>query len=164
MSGGSDSLSSFGFIRDEDAIIFPDDKSGSDHIWSVTTDAEIRNFPVTGASYTFAASEDCLTVASSADYVTYSCYDTKTGLKTGDVKIGGVNGTRNGNTVLTKNSAYVADQVSGANVIRIFKISDGTSTIKLLSGTNYVASVAASRNEQYLAAVTSGKIRIWKLQ
>ena len=164
MSGGSDSLSSFGFIRDEDAIIFPDDKSGSDHIWSVATDAEIRNFPVTGASYTFAASEDGLTVASSADYVTYSCYDTKTGLKAGDVKIGGNNGTRYGNTVLTKNSAYVADQVSGANVIRIFKISDGTSTIKLLSGTNYVASVAASRNEQYLAAVTSGKIRIWKLQ
>ena len=164
VSGTNDSMTVFGFIRNEDAIIFPDDKAGNDRIWSVATDAESRNFAVSGLSYTFIVSDDGLTVASSADYVTYSCYDTKTGSKSGDVKIGGVNGTRYGNPVMTKNNVYAADQVNGANVIRIFKISDGTSTIKLLSATNYVASLAASRNEQVLAAASAGRIRIWKLQ
>ncbi|MDP4219994.1 MAG: hypothetical protein Q8916_11205 [Bacteroidota bacterium] len=164
ITGNSDSISTFGLIRDEDAIVFPDDAKGLNRVWSVSTDAEIRNFSVAGNSYTFVSSDEGSSVASSADYLTYSCYDTKTGQKTGDIKIGGINGKRYGNPTLTKNNFYVADQVTGADVVRIFKISDGTSTVKLLSGTNYVSSVAASRNEQFLAAVTSGKIRIWQLK
>jgi WD40 repeat protein len=165
-TGMTDSVMAFGFDRDENAIVYPDIKTnGLAHVWSIPGNAELRNFPIAGGSYSFLSSEDGLTVASSADYKTYSFYDTKTGQKTGnDVNTAGANSTRYGNLILTKNNAYIADQVDSANVIRVFKIADGTSTIKIFSGSNYVASVTASRNEKNLAAVSNGILRIWTLQ
>jgi hypothetical protein len=160
----SDSIGSFGLINDENAIVFPDRKTtGTDRVWSVATDGELRNFSVIGTSFTFAASEDALTVASSTDYSSYTCYDVKTGQSRGIVNIAGSKG-RYGGLTLTKNNGYAIDQVNGAYVIRVIKISDGTSTIKLLPASSTALSVAASRNEQYLAAATTTKIRVWKLQ
>jgi hypothetical protein len=167
ISNLSDSIGSFGLIHDENSIVYPDDKSSlSAHVWSALSDAELRSFPITGSLYTFTASEDGLTVALSSDYKNYSCYDTKAATKLGDISVFGANGARYGNVSFTKGHAYTADEVSGAMVIRMIKISDGTSRVKLLAGSanKSINGIAASRNEQYLAAASSDKIRIWKLQ
>ncbi|MEP7234402.1 MAG: carboxypeptidase-like regulatory domain-containing protein [Ignavibacteriota bacterium] len=159
----NDSAGGFGFIRDEDAVIFPDDKSTmSAHVWSVATDAESRNFAMTGYSYTFSSSAEGLTVAASSNYTDFDCYDSKTGLKSGAISLGTT--SRYGPITLTKNYGYSSVQSGGAMVIKISKISDGTSVLKLLPTGSSVSNIAASRNEQYVAAATSDKIRIWKLQ
>lgn len=161
----NDSVYSFGYDRDENAIIYADTKNaGIDRVWSIASNSEIRNFTVAGSPYSFFSSEDGLTVVATNDYKLYSCYATKTGVISGKATIGGTNGTRYGNPILTKNNIYVVDQVSGANVVRVIKIADGSSMVKLLSGTNYVAGIAASRNEHVLAASSNSTIRIWQLQ
>ncbi len=160
-----DSNPTFGFDRNENAVVYSDSKTnGSVHVWGMAGNSELRNFPVVGNANAFLASEDGLTIASSADYMNYSCYNSKTGQLIGAFNIAGANGTtRNGPFILTKNNAYEATQVDSANVVRIFNLAAGTSTIKLLSGTNTVAAVTASRSEVNVAAVCNGKIRIWTL-
>ncbi len=160
-----DSTGSFGFIHSEEAIVYPDGNAGGTaRVWSLQSDAELRNFAFTGQPYLFLSSDDGSTVTSSSDNLTYFCYDTKTGLKSGTIILPTSQNGRYGYPAVTMNFLYTGEQANGANVIRIWKIADGSSTLKLLSGTSYVNSIAASRNEQYLTASTSGLIRIWKLQ
>ncbi|MFI5263413.1 MAG: hypothetical protein ACHQM6_02750 [Candidatus Kapaibacterium sp.] len=163
LGSSSDSIGTFGFIHSEESIVYPDGKTqGTTRVWGIQTDAELRNFPMAGNNYTFFTSEDGLTASGTSDYTTYFSYDTKTGQKYSDVALS--KSGRESSPVLTQNNFYTSDQVSGAEVIRIIKLSDGTSTVKLFLGATYISTVAASRNEQYLAAETLGKIRIWKLQ
>jgi len=155
----------FGFDRTENAAVYPDGKTnGLAHVLSMTVNAELRNFPVVGNANGFISSEDGLTIASSSDYTNYSFYNTQTGALVGTIVVTAMNSTSKSNTfALTKNNAYQATQVDSANVIKVFNIANGASTLKLLSGTSYVASVAASRSEVNVAAVSNGKIRIWPL-
>jgi hypothetical protein len=150
-------------IRDENAVVFPEFNSTTVHVWNISSDAETRNFTSTGSPYVFYPSEDGLTVATTSDYMNYTCYDTKTGTVSGMVALN-ANG-REGPFVVTKNYSYTADKVSSVNVIRVTKLADGTSTIKLLASTGgYLASIAASRDESTLAAYAGTTIRIWKLK
>jgi hypothetical protein len=159
-----DSTGTLGFIQDENTIVYPDMSStGTAHVWGVAGDAEVRNFPFSGNSYLFISSDDGLAVASSNDYITFYVYDTKTGTKT-DLNLQPSGSQRYSVPILTKGFAYTPDQVSGTDIVRITKISDGTSTTKLFLGASHISRVAASRNEQYLAAVNNTTIRIWKLK
>jgi len=156
----------FGFDRDEDAIV-SENQTASAQVWGITTDAIIRNFPVTGAYYYFTSSEDGRTIATTTYNLPTSCFDTKTGTKLGD--LAGISGsTRDsvagGGLLVTQNFGYAATSLNGAVAIKIIKISDGTSSVRLLSAGGSVQSMAASRNEKYLAAAQNGKIRIWKIQ
>jgi len=161
----ADSSSIYGFDRDENAVVYPDGATnGLAHVWGITGNTELRNFPVIGTKYYFIASEDGLTIASSADYTNYTFYTTKTGQSIGSINAAGTNSTsRYGGLIVTKNNAYESDQVDSATVIRILNIANGTSTIKLFSGASYINSIAASRSEVNVAAVSNGKIRIWTL-
>jgi WD40 repeat protein len=157
------SLLSIGLIRDEDAAVYQDGQTA--RVWSQATDAELRNFPVVGSYYYFASSEDGHTIAAGGGGITFSCYDTKTGVKIGDLPgITSSNRDSVGTLLLTQNYAYVASSIGGAVAIKILKISDGTASVRLLSGAGNIGGMAASRNEKYLAAAQNGKVRIWKLQ
>jgi len=160
-----DSTGSFGFNQSEESIVYPDGNTAQTaRVWSLKTDAELRNFSYSGQPYTFTTSDDGLTMTATVDYMTYSCYNTLTGIKTGDVKIPVSKSGRLGFPFITQNYLYTTDQSNGVDIMMIFKISDGSSTLKLLSSNAYISSIAASRNEQYLAASPSGLIRIWKLR
>jgi WD40 repeat protein len=163
LNPASTSIASIGYIPDEDAAVYEDGSNA--RVWSIATDAEVRNFPITGINYYFGSSEDGHTIASSSNNSVYSCYDTKTGTKLGDLS-GVISGGRDsaGGILLTQNHGFAEANVGGAVSIRVIKITDGTSTTKLLPGTMWLTAMAASRNEAYLAASQAGKVRIWKLQ
>ncbi|MDP4219995.1 MAG: hypothetical protein Q8896_06120 [Bacteroidota bacterium] len=162
LSPVSTGIESIGYIPGEDAVVYQDGQNA--RVWGVATDAELRNFPMTGVNYYFASSEDGHTIASSSNNSVYSCYDTKTGTKLGDLS-GVVSGRDSAGSILvTQNYGYIEANVGGAVTIRVVKIVDGTSSIKVLPGAMVLTAMAASRNEAYLAASQSGKVRIWKLQ
>ncbi len=164
MTGKNNYYSNFGFIRGENAAIYQDGLTA--RVWGVATNAELRNFPVTGASYYFASSEDGNTVATGGGSLPLSCFDTKAGAKIGDLT-GITNSSRDsgaGTLILTQNYVYTSSPISGAVEVSIIKISDGTSSVRLLSASASIDGLAASRNEKYLAAAQNGKVRIWKLQ
>ena len=155
----------FAFIRDENAIAY---RNGTDlHIWDVMTNAEIRSFPMAGSTVNILYSEEGHTVSANTTINDYSFYDTKSGQKIGTATVSTTRDSINfgGSTMLlTQHYLYDGSSVNGGSAIRITKIADGTSIVKLFLGGTNVTSVAASRNEQYVAAAANGTIRIWKLQ
>jgi hypothetical protein len=160
-TGITDSSSAYGLIADEEAMVYADQKTqGIARVWSIATNAELRNFAIIGQPYSFSTSDDGLEAGTTADYHTFSFYNTKTGQKTNTIAVS------NTSTVyqitMTKNFAYASSLVNGAGVVTGYKISDGTPSIHLLPSA--AGALAASRNDQYLAATYAGKIRIWKLQ
>jgi hypothetical protein len=156
----SDSAAVMGLINDEEALVYPDMKSSNADVWSIANNSQSRSFSVLGSSYSFSASDDGLEIATSSDYKTFNFFDTKTGTKTNSINMGGSSTTYH--IVLTKNYAYSSMPVTGAGVINSFKISDGTSVVHLMPSSPI--SFAVSRNDKYLAASYSGKVRLWKLQ
>jgi hypothetical protein len=151
-------------VRDENAFLYTDvTANNSDVVWSIANDTKLRSFAVTGSPYYFFASEDGATVAHSTDYLTFHCYDTKSGNSVGDITLA-ANGRESG-LILTKNNAYVSDHSSSALIIRITNIASGASTLRLLSDSSgYVRSITASRDESTLAAASYTGVRIWKLK
>lgn len=146
----------FGFIRSEDAAIYQDGNTA--RVWDVATDVQLRFFSVVGGFSYFGSSDDGLTVSSSANGGTYSFYNTQSGVKRGDV-------TTNAPPLLTQNYVYTVTSVSGIPAVKIIHIANGTSSLRLMgSGVGSINSIAASRDEKYLAvALSNGKVRILKI-
>ena len=154
----------FGYSSAEDAIAYIDSNLVA-RIWSVASDAQLRNFPVTGSHYFFSSSEDGKTIASAPTSVAaWSCYDTKTGTKIGDVQPPTGTNKEHGTLLLTQNYGYFTTSLNGATAIQIANIATGSSSMRLFSGSVYISAIAASRNEKYLAAMQNGKVRVWKIQ
>lgn len=163
-SNMQDSISRFGLIRSSNDIVYTDYSTpASDYVWSVGSNTQVRNFQVTGSSYSMVTSEDGETVAHSPDNATFACYDTKSGQLIGTVALP-LTG-REYNYQITKNLFYSTDHLNGAAIVRATNIANGTSTIRLLNDSNsYVHTIAASRDESTIAASSNTSIRIWKLK
>ena len=165
----SDSSGGFALHEADDALLYFDDKTnGLFRASAVANDAALWSFNLTGNTWNALYSSDGEVVALSSDYKNFGCYDTKTGTKLTDVKSNSQNsGISGGGLALTKNYVYAtagADSTQSTMLITIKKYSDGTSSVKLLPGSKYVSSIAASRGDEYLAAAFYGGIRIWKLK
>ncbi len=160
-----DSSGTFGFIRDEDAIVYWD-VSGANmfRVWSIANDKEVRTFSATGNGYGFGISEEGITIASTTNYKDFTVYDSKTGSQKQTFSTPGTQGTRNGSILVTKSKAYSSESLNGANVVRVVDLTNATSTFKILPNASYVADMAASRDEATLAASAGKVIRIWKLK
>lgn len=160
-----DSSGSFGYDRDEDAIVYWD-MSGLNvfRVWSIANDNEVRNFSAAGNGYGFGISEEGVTIASTTNYKDFKVYDTKTGSQTQTFSTPGTNGTRSGSILVSKSKAYSSESMNGANVIRVVDLTNATSTFKILPSASYVSDMAASRDEAILAASAGKVIRIWKLK
>lgn len=146
-----------GYIQSENAIVYNEPLTA--HVWSVENDVELRNFSVSGPSPLYIlSSEDGHTIATNSNTPLYSFYNTMNGEKITDLTIPG------NQPLLTKGFAYHTTTVGGVGAVKIMNLSNGTSSLRLLPGTNSIDGFALSRNEQYLAAGRYGKVRIWKIQ
>jgi hypothetical protein len=160
-----DSTSMFGYVRDEDAIIYADMYTlGTFHVWSVASDKEIRNFTATGSSWSLNFSQKADVFAMYTTYPMYACYDSKDGNKLLDINLSEKNGSRSGMVALTTNYVYTGALVDSIQVVQGTGLHGGLSVVRLLPSTNYAGGVAASRGDEFLAAYSGNNIRVWQLK
>ena len=164
----ADSASGIGFDRSENAVVFSQGfGTNKFSVWGIGTDAELRSITTTSSNnYNHGFSEDGERLGVSSDYKNWEIYNTTTGMKMLDfVTDGSQSGTNGIPIYLTKNLIFSTESITGGRVIKYSNLSDGLAVgVKLVFGTSYISSVAASRNENYLAASFNGGVRLWKLK
>jgi hypothetical protein len=65
---------------------------------------------------------------------------------------------------LTTNYVYTGAAVDSIQVVQGTSFSGGPQIVRLLPSTGYASGVAASRGDEFLAAISSNNIRIWQLK
>jgi WD40 repeat protein len=159
-----DSSSSFGFIPEEEAIIYYTTQTPSNYrVWSIANDQEIRSFTVPGDYWSAQYSDDGKVIATSTDYKTFTFYDVKTQAKLGEVSIGNSSGMKYANLVFTKEFGYLPFADQTFSLVKIARFSDGTIKEKLMPSGTYAYYLAVSRGDEHLAAIYGKMIRRWKL-
>ncbi len=157
MTNRSMAIYTFGFIRDENAVIFRDEDTA--RVWSLTNDNEIRHFVFEGGTNGYSAfgtSDEGHTLCAGSNY-----YDTRSGQSIANLK---------SSMWFTEHYSYTIEHEQGRDNIKIIKLTDGSTRTIVSPDSSVLGFLNVSSNEQSIAVTVSNGIspsaivRVWKLR